>query len=91
MMLAAANRDESTFHDPDTIAPERPNASEHLAFGGGLHHCLGAPVARIQLQETLKALTETFTGLELGGADYTRHPSLVFPSLVSLPLVASSR
>lgn len=91
MMLGAANRDESTFEEPDAIDLGRGNAASHLAFGGGLHHCLGAPVARIQLQETLKGLATTFSSLTAGSADHRRHPSLVFPSLISLPVVASAR
>ncbi|MGV9867998.1 hypothetical protein [Rhodococcus koreensis] len=56
-----------------------------VAFGGGLHHCLGAPIARIQLQETLKGLIENIDSIELRDPG-ERFPDLVFPALVSLPM-----
>jgi cytochrome P450 len=45
----SANRDESVFDDPDTIRVDRPNARRHLAFGHGIHRCVGARLAELQL------------------------------------------
>jgi cytochrome P450 len=59
-----------------------------MTFGGGLHHCLGAPLARVQLQETVTALARRLRGIELEDAGPHRHPSLIFPSLASLPVCA---
>jgi cytochrome P450 len=87
MMLAAANLDELVFRDPERVILDRGNADTHQSFGGGLHHCLGAPIARIQLQETLKALARSFSTIEPGEGDSQRFPSLVFPSLMTLPVV----
>ncbi len=84
-VIGAANLDERVFSDPGVADPTRENASRHLSFGGGLHHCLGAPLARVQLQETATALVRRFRRIALTGAP-NRHPSLIFPSLDTLPV-----
>lgn len=85
LMLAAANRDETTFANPDSIDLDRDNASHHVAFGGGLHHCLGAPIARIQIQETLRGLITGFDRIDPAEPG-TRFPDLIFPALTALPV-----
>src|SRR5215218_569872 len=64
-VLGSANRDEQQFEDPDTLDLARePN--RHLAFGrGGVHHCLGAPLARMEGQIAISALLKRFPGLHL--------------------------
>ncbi|HET9256808.1 MAG TPA: cytochrome P450 [Pseudonocardiaceae bacterium] len=57
LMLAAGNRDPRVFTNPDTFVPDRaPNP--HLAYGGGIHYCVGATLARTEAQLTLTALAQ---------------------------------
>ncbi|WP_409464569.1 cytochrome P450 [Amycolatopsis sp. GA6-003] len=54
--LVAANRDEDLFADPDVFDPRRPGLARHLAFGFGIHRCLGANLARLELRVAVDAL-----------------------------------
>ena len=56
MFYASANRDESVFDDPDRFWIERPNARRHVAFGYGIHRCVGARLAELQLRVLLEEL-----------------------------------
>jgi cytochrome P450 len=49
LWYVSANRDETVFEDPDTIRVDRPNARRHLAFGHGIHRCVGARLAELQI------------------------------------------
>ncbi|GAA4798385.1 cytochrome P450 [Streptomyces ziwulingensis] len=62
--LLSADRDSGRFADPDRFDIERP-ASGHLAFGHGIHHCLGAPLARLEGEVVFRKLLERFTSWEL--------------------------
>ncbi len=71
MLLGAANRDPAVFDEPDAFRPDRrPNP--HLAFGAGIHFCLGAPLARMELVESLRALAAARPGLRLDGEPVSR-------------------
>lgn len=91
LLMQSANMDETMFPDPVKIDFHRSNAARHQAFGGGLHHCLGAPLARIQLQETLKALALNCSSLSLTRGRGPRFPSPVFPGLAELWITMSRR
>lgn len=64
--VGSANRDALRFDEPGKLNVARP-ATQHLGFGHGVHHCLGAPLARLELQEALGALITRFPGLCLTG------------------------
>ena len=65
--LAAANRDPTTFDSPDTFDISRRQGNQHMTFGSGIHHCLGASLARAELQEALPVLARRMPGLALDG------------------------
>ncbi|MFH8344572.1 cytochrome P450 [Streptomyces sp. NPDC018045] len=64
--VGAANRDALRFDEPGTLDIAR-DGNQHLGFGHGVHHCLGAPLARLELQEALIALITRFPGLYVAG------------------------
>jgi cytochrome P450 len=66
--MAAANRDESMFADADRLDLSREIA-QHLGFGAGAHHCLGAQLARMELQEALGGLLRRLPGLHVAVPD----------------------
>jgi cytochrome P450 len=88
-VLGSANRDERHFEDPDALDLAR-DPNRHLAFGrGGVHHCLGAPLARMEGQIALNALLRRFPGARLAMAPETLRwrRGLFLRGLERLPLV----
>jgi cytochrome P450 len=83
-LLGAANRDPAHFADPDVLdVTRRPNV--HIGFGAGLHHCLGAPLARMELQISLPLLLRRCPDLRLAG-DPVRRPTFVLRGYRSVPV-----
>jgi cytochrome P450 len=68
VMIGSANRDPEVFDDPETLDIGRAD-NRHLSFSGGIHFCLGAPLARIEAQEAFSQLLDRFPGLSLRQAD----------------------
>jgi cytochrome P450 len=64
--IGAANRDALRFDDADELRVDRP-PTQHLGFGHGVHHCLGAALARMELQEALRALLVELPDLHVAG------------------------
>ena len=74
VMIAGANRDPEVFEDPDTLDIGRQD-NRHLSFGGGIHLCLGAPLARIEGQEAILRLVQRFPTLALADDDVEWKPT----------------
>lgn len=62
-LLGSANHDERVFEAPAAFDVERANSGEHVAFGRGVHRCLGAPLARLQGRLALSVLARRLRGL----------------------------
>ena len=85
IMLNAANRDPRAYEDPDRVDLAR-NGPPHLAFGFGLHICLGFPLARLEGQIALPAVLARWPGLELTGARLEWLNSMVFRGMKAMPV-----
>lgn len=72
-LFASANRDDAQFPDAAQFDPERENARRHLAFGQGIHRCLGEPLARKELQLGTRLLLRRLSGLRLAPGHEPRH------------------
>jgi cytochrome P450 len=63
LRIAAANRDDRKFPAPCDLDLERKNSGGHLAFGSGIHHCIGAPLARREMHWAFMTLLTRFNGV----------------------------
>jgi unspecific monooxygenase len=88
-LLGAANRDPAVFTDADTFDVRR-DPNPHLAFGVGVHFCLGAPLARMELGESLTALFTTCPDLALAGEPESRG-TFVLRGYRSVPVASAHR
>jgi cytochrome P450 len=85
LLWGAANRDPAEYDDPDELRLDRPAPRHHLAFGRGIHLCVGAPLARLEANVILAEILARTTHLELDGRP-VREPSLVVRRFSRLPL-----
>lgn len=87
LAYGSANRDDAVFDDPDSFDPLRENVKEHLAFGHGIHVCVGAGLARIESASALRALAENVTALEVIEPGALRFgPSFGLRGMVEVPV-----
>jgi cytochrome P450 len=88
--IGGANRDPGVFDQPDRLMIDRPNASRHLSFSLGIHHCLGAALARLEGRIAVEELTRRYPGLQLAGPP-VRRPLLVLRGFETVPVRAPAR
>jgi cytochrome P450 len=90
LWLAAGGRDRAVFADPDTFHMDRRDAGQHLAFGLGLHYCLGANLGRLETRLALEELARRYPRLCLApGQEFTFHPNISFRGPQSLRVRAA--
>lgn len=87
VILGAANRDPDRYPDPDRIDFTRTQV-QPLAFGGGVHLCLGAPLARLEIEIVFRKLAERFSTIELAGSCH--HTATDSPCVPPPPCRSSS-
>lgn len=85
LLLGAANRDADVFSNAEQLDITRDEAS-NISFGRGIHHCLGAPLARVEGRIAFEALLERFTDLRLLTQRPTFRDNLVLRGLITLPV-----
>ncbi|MFQ3566609.1 MAG: cytochrome P450 [Aggregatilineales bacterium] len=83
LLFGAANRDPAQFPDPHCFDIARAE-NDHIAFGMGIHYCLGAPLARLELQIAFDALLRRFPALHLTGSPPAYRPAYVIRGLQAL-------
>jgi cytochrome P450 len=84
-LLGSANHDPAVFAEPESLDAGRAD-NPHISFGAGVHFCIGAPLARVELQASFGALLDRTSSLELGG-EPVRRPEFVIRGLADLPVV----
>ena len=87
LLFGSANRDEAQFSDPDEFRLDRDpkELGRHVAFGWGIHLCIGAPLARLETRLTFERILARMDDIELAG-EPQRNDSFVLRGLTSLPL-----
>src|SRR5580692_252642 len=88
--IGGANRDPAVFDEPGRLMTARPNAARHLSFSLGIHHCLGAALARLEGRIAVEELTLRYPRLEIAGPP-VRRPMLILRGFETVPLRAPGR
>lgn len=92
VVYLAADHDDRVFPDPERFDPTRPNLAEHLAFGRGIHFCVGASLARLEARVALEELTAAFGAFELVDPDHQEwNSTFSLRALRRLPMRVTSR
>lgn len=88
LILAAANHDPAVFSQPDELRFDRSSERKHIAFGFGLHSCMGLQLARLEAAIAVPAILEKYSKIELAG-ELDWHPQLLSRGLKRLPVLVS--
>ena len=86
VLVAAGDRDPAQFADPHRFDVTRPDANRHIAFGSGIHFCLGAPLARVEAQVAVGTLARRFPELSLLDDDPPYSEMFTLRGVASLPV-----
>jgi cytochrome P450 len=86
LLLGSANHDETAFEGNTEILDLTRDSANHIAFGAGLHHCVGAPLAKLELETALSVLVSKARSIAIDGPIPERKRSLVFRGLSKLSL-----
>jgi len=89
-MLSAGNHDPAHFRDPDRLDVTRRDV-RNLGLGHGIHYCMGAMLARIEVQVVLRRILERLPGLRLASDSLEWIPSVALHGLISLPVTFQAR
>ena len=87
LLVGSANRDPAVFEEPDRLDVGR-SGSSHISFGRGIHHCIGAPLARLEGRIVLEVLLERFASMRLLAERPRYRGGVVLRGLESLPVAA---
>jgi cytochrome P450 len=91
LMWAAANLDHAAFPNPEQLDIDRAFPKAHLAFGRGIHFCIGAPLARLETRIAIERLLHHTTGIRLDAARPARHhPNIFLRRLAQLGVTVST-
>jgi cytochrome P450 len=93
VLFASANDDAAKFNCPRTLDLERGNAAQHLTFGSGIHRCIGAELARMELKIATEVILEKLANIQLAipAEQLVYLPTLATQTIQSLPLTFSRR
>ena len=86
-LIGSANRDETAFSTPESMDLTR-DPNPHIGFGAGIHFCLGAPLARLEMSVSLPALWEKYPNMQLAG-EAIRRPTFVLRGYESVAIQAN--
>ncbi len=90
-MFAAANRDPEVFDQPEEFLPGRDGALNHLAFGKGIHHCIGAALSRLEGKVAAEELSRRIASFTLADSnDFAYHPSFMLRGLKKLDVTIAA-
>jgi cytochrome P450 len=93
LSYASGNRDTTKFECPERFDHTRKNVGQHLAFGGGIHRCIGAMLARMEIKVAMRAILKRMQDIQLDMPDdeIAYVPSMLVRTLTNLPITFASR